>query len=454
MRGTRASLRTMGSALASVALVTTFLLAPLPAETSAGAAVPPCSTSWTNSAGGDWATPSNWSAGVPTSTSVACVTLGGTYTVSIAGWDDTASALRLGAKHGTQTLDFLPNCDKAAYLTLHAASTVGPHGIIDLEPATTCASNAVLTQDGRTFVNNGLIHAIAGATVINQLQVNLVNNGDLVLDSAAGSNSRSWTNNGTIEIADGVEASVGGNDVQLVNNGAIAATGSGSIVVRGTYVQGQGTTTGATPVVVLAGRIHYTGDGKSTVVARSESTTLAGNLAPHQKLVIEADCDEGSAVVEALADWTNRGTVVLTRDCGDGSARLEGEVTVTNLGTIQTKGEATLDEDVVNKGTLKIGAGTVNTFDAHITNAPSGTLSVQITGKTHYAHLFDATLQLAGTLVIATADKYWPAAHTTFPIADAGSSTGTFTTVSGTTRTGESVTYHVAYSADGVKLTT
>src|SRR5262249_30762004 len=133
MRGTKTSLRPMASALASAVLVTTFLLAPLPAETSAGAAGPPCSTSWTNPAGGDWATPSNWSAGVPTSTSDACVRLGGTYTVSIAGWDGTASSLQLGAKRGTQTLDFRPNCDKAAYLTLHATSTIGPHGVIALE---------------------------------------------------------------------------------------------------------------------------------------------------------------------------------------------------------------------------------------------------------------------------------------------------------------------------------
>ncbi len=68
--------------------------------------------SWTNAAGGSWATASNWSTGVVPSTSDdVCITLPGTYTVTLAPYSsaggDIVASLTIGGGAGTQTLDEL-----------------------------------------------------------------------------------------------------------------------------------------------------------------------------------------------------------------------------------------------------------------------------------------------------------------------------------------------------------
>ncbi|HEX8299805.1 MAG TPA: hypothetical protein VF594_11655, partial [Rubricoccaceae bacterium] len=63
-----------------------------------------CTTSWTNVAGGAWETSSNWSNGVPGSSSTACITLAGTYTVTTTGVDRAVSGLVVGGASGVQTL--------------------------------------------------------------------------------------------------------------------------------------------------------------------------------------------------------------------------------------------------------------------------------------------------------------------------------------------------------------
>jgi len=52
--------------------------------TSAGA-LPTCTDNYSGSTGGDWATSGNWSAGVPTATSVACIPSGTTVDVEESG---------------------------------------------------------------------------------------------------------------------------------------------------------------------------------------------------------------------------------------------------------------------------------------------------------------------------------------------------------------------------------
>ena len=61
-----------------------------------------CTTSWTAAAGGSWSTPGNWSAGVPTASSTACITLDGTYTVTGPTTTIAINALVLGGSSGIQ----------------------------------------------------------------------------------------------------------------------------------------------------------------------------------------------------------------------------------------------------------------------------------------------------------------------------------------------------------------
>jgi len=63
-----------------------------------------CTTSWTAAAGGSWSTPGNWSAGTPTASSTACITLSGTYTVTSPTSALAVNELVIGGSSGTQTL--------------------------------------------------------------------------------------------------------------------------------------------------------------------------------------------------------------------------------------------------------------------------------------------------------------------------------------------------------------
>src|SRR5204863_4117081 len=64
--------------------------------------VDPPTTHWINSSGGNWATASNWSQGVPTSTVDAVIDAAGTYAITISS-ADTAYSLTLNDAGATIT---------------------------------------------------------------------------------------------------------------------------------------------------------------------------------------------------------------------------------------------------------------------------------------------------------------------------------------------------------------
>src|SRR5579884_4141441 len=75
-------------------------------------ALPTCTDSWSNASGGDWWVAGNWSTNaVPVSTDDVCITLSGTYTVTLGGptsshaggaASTTVKSLTIGGASGTQ----------------------------------------------------------------------------------------------------------------------------------------------------------------------------------------------------------------------------------------------------------------------------------------------------------------------------------------------------------------
>ena len=113
----------------------------LVASAASAAAAQACSISWTSASGGSWGTASNWSTGkVPASTDDVCITLPGSYTVTLGatgGLNGGANvhSLTLGASIGTQTLDvagqdysYEGETYNSTTLTLAAASTINAGG--------------------------------------------------------------------------------------------------------------------------------------------------------------------------------------------------------------------------------------------------------------------------------------------------------------------------------------
>ena len=62
----------------------------------AAQAVPTCDTSWATYSSGFWDVAANWTNGVPTSSSNACITVGGAYTVTVRRSTNVAAGLTLG----------------------------------------------------------------------------------------------------------------------------------------------------------------------------------------------------------------------------------------------------------------------------------------------------------------------------------------------------------------------
>ncbi len=103
---TRVRLRLRSVAVGCV--VTTFAVPVLPATATAltkSVVATSCNDSWKSAVSGAWSEGANWTAGVPAGTSDVCITVPGTYTVTLAPWSaGTADPNHNGAAVGSLTL--------------------------------------------------------------------------------------------------------------------------------------------------------------------------------------------------------------------------------------------------------------------------------------------------------------------------------------------------------------
>src|ERR1700726_1575008 len=92
-----------------------------------------CTKSWAAAVSDPWATPGDWTpSGVPTSSDDVCITVAGTYAVTLNS-AVSVNSLTLGGASGTQTLSVAGDTAHGnAGLSLGAASTVGANGVFEL----------------------------------------------------------------------------------------------------------------------------------------------------------------------------------------------------------------------------------------------------------------------------------------------------------------------------------
>jgi hypothetical protein len=413
------------------------------------AASPSCTTSWANKQGGDWATASNWTHGAPNSATDACITLPGTYTVTVQSFDNSVRSLTLGGTDGSQTLAIEGDCSSSAFLQLSGDSFIGINGLVNV--GSNGCSTAELSNLGSVLTNDGQITTLPGSYSF--LSGDLVNNAFVNVEASAQVDGGTWTNAGTISVADGTSL-LFEDGATLANDKLIAAEGSGtlSFPYRATYTQGAGRLTGPEPVTIEGGRVNYVGGGKGTVAIRGYGSSVSGNVGPHQTLDVSSDCNDG-AELTAFGSWTNRGAILLRASCY-WNADLITQGTLTNRGTITTTGsryhnDAGLFGVFVNHGTLSIGAGSFVEPDG-LTNASDGTIGVELASPSLFGQIgvfYPPTISLDGTLSLSTRGPYWPRAGTTFAIIahDEGNLTGKFAKVTGRTKAGQSVKLSVHY---------
>jgi uncharacterized repeat protein (TIGR01451 family) len=337
-----------------------------------------CQTSWLATAGGQWSDAANWSAGVPTSGTNACITKFGTYTVHLTGGQD-AAALIVGGSNGAQTLSIEGTCESgAAELHLGAGSMVNPHGTVALTDTGDC-QYAWLDQMAGTLTNKGtIVSADSGTAQYRFIYGDFVNTGTVTIDATLTSDDggHTHTNTGTVSIASG--AAWDDNDSFRNLGGSLTTTGTGAFnQANATFTQGNGLTSG---VVVHHGNIAYTGPGSSAIVATG-SNNLSGNIAAGQSLTAEGGCGSGPGYLAVASPWTNAGTITLT-DTGDchwvwldqvsGTFTNTGTVHIANSGTTQAR---YIYGDLANSGTITIDA-TLTSDDSGRTHTNTGTVSI------------------------------------------------------------------------------
>ena len=344
-----------------------------------------CQDSWTNTAGGSWYEGTNWSTKAPPKEGEeACITAAGTYTVTM---DQTiegvaVESLTLGGGSGTQTLVVAATCGANAKLTTTEGLAIQANGALTTTKSG-CNNNVRLVGP---ISNAGTLTSEGGEGGAHRfIDGNLTNTGTFDVDSTTEYNAKgtTLTNEGTIDLATGV-ALVGANEAAIVNAaGAIDATGTGTVGMEPgtTFTQGNGTTSGAKPVILRRANLIYTGTGASKITQHGEGNTLSGNLAAGQSLVLESTNGEHEKTT-ASESFSNAGAITLTKsETNNNNARLViGSGTLANSGTISSEaaeggGHRFLEGNIANTGTLNIDSDTeFNAAKATLTN--EGTLNV------------------------------------------------------------------------------
>ena len=261
----------------------------LPSDTSGAFSIG--LVSWINAAGGSWTVPTNWSTGqVPGAGDEVVIDLDGTYTVTVFSGPGmfTVASLALGGTSGKQTL----STDRT--FTATDSVTVGANGAINL------AGTGGITSDKVT--NAGSITA----------------------------------NTGTIRAS-------------LDNQGALVATGPGTLDIVGSFTtSGTITIDSGQTLTIQNGTFVYeggniTGDGELRL--RDVTATLLSDLSPGPWTLTLGDRNLGG-------DVTVNGSATLTNVVGS---------TLNLIGA----GSININVPVVNQGTLS-----VETLNSTILNGP------------------------------------------------------------------------------------
>ncbi|HYI45079.1 MAG TPA: hypothetical protein VE174_06390, partial [Actinomycetota bacterium] len=371
-----------------------------------------CETSWTNAGGGAWNIGGNWDNGVPGSDDNACITLEGTYAVTVSGFAATVNSIDLGAASGTQTLTIqshgflnvsscLPHAD--ASLTTADGGQIGDNGGIVLTAVGTpgCGlETTMLEATGGTLTNAGTIRSEEGQgggnDTFRKLRGNITNTDGGVVDIDFNTNydaAATFLNDGgTVDIANAKRLYMpAGTGATFTNDdGEITVAGSGHISLDdgNTFNQGGGTTSFSDPVYVENSALNYTGTGASKIRTAGENTTLSGNIASGQDLIIEARAPYSvntclaiqSAKVTASQSFTNAGDITLTTVGMPGCAGEASTLEITN-GTLTNTGTILSEEGGGGSG----GGDTFRHLKGNVTNAVDGFIDV------------DQALRLGGT---------------------------------------------------------
>jgi hypothetical protein len=328
------------------------------------------------------------------------------------------------------------------------------------------ANNVRLTLPvGATLANSGSLATEAGRGGSRQIAGSLTNTGMLTVgaNTEYDGELKTLTNEGALDVAEGKALAV--SNKGIVVNGAGSsisggATGGVSMGSGTSFTQGAGTTSGSEPVVLDDAALAYSGSGASLIRVRGSSSTLAGNLAAGQTLVLESTSSE-NATVTAPGALVDAGTIAMVNSPFDS----DGNNVTLRLasGTLEDKGKLLVEENrggartieapVKSEKTLFLGAGAALRIDGSYTQTKKGTLEVAVNSASSFgASTITGEAALEGTLKLKQAKGFTPAEGAKFPILTTSARTGVFAKVKKNKIKKTSLLYEPTYSATGVTL--
>ena len=426
---------------------------------SASASAAGCSDSWTSASGGLWTDAANWSAGVPSSSSDVCITLAGTYTVTLEGGQNVNS-LTLGGASGTQTLGVVGTSGSSeARLTLAADSTIGQDGQLVLD-SQNAAGFAELTYGGvssPTLTNDGTIDTqveagsdLLGLSLDNAATLE-VKTGELNWNTG----STTLTNSGTVRVDSGAAVASTSGGTSFVNDSGGSVINDGSLTTMSdSWSQDGGSESGNPAQLTGGGTYSDTGTAAGGSFDLTGASTVSGTVGPNETLYELGAAGQDSSTRIAAGGATNDGKIVLDSQNGGGFAMLgtssePAGATWTNNGTIDTQVEGTGNGDYLatnldNTGTVEVKTGELNsgccsltvtnsgnvildsggtfalTSGSNVFDQPStGTLTVHAASGSSFGNLSGVgttQIKLAGTLAASLDTGFSPTAGETLPI--------------------------------------
>ena len=343
-------------------------------------------STWNVSTSGDWSDASDWSGGVPnSSTATATIAKSGTYTVDI-GSTETFSVGSITLNDTNATLEVDGKLDLAKTLTLTAG---------DLLLTGTISGGTINTGNGTFTVNGGTLSGVAIDGTIDMAgsaSSTLTVSGGLTMAGAAG------TGDGTVSLTglyDSLNFSgsqkISSAIINIANDGetSIDPVGSASLTI------GAAATIEHTGVGGYSGTVYLGSGGTGTIV--NDGTITAEASVGYQLnvgFIIDpasftnagtVNVSDGDMLTFESASFANKGTINID---GTSTVVFDFETVVSQLGTIDTSSGATLD---FSKSLNNVGT----TF-----NVPTGAvLEGAINGGT-----IDGTITLASDLQNASQD--------------------------------------------------
>jgi hypothetical protein len=415
-------------------LITCLLTLATLATTAAAAQA--CDETWNNASGGSWNTAANWTpAAVPTAGQAVCITLPGTYTVTLSANGPQVSganiaSLTLGTSSGAQTLSvqgqdygYQGEIYNSTTLTLNGPSTISSSGVLVLDatdagaaPGSGNLAGGSAILDTETLTNAGKIvtqsddpswqEYFEGELTDTSSASLDVNSGKLTMPSPNGggiapSYAYSVTNDGAMIVAANatlVLAAGLGDAGDFVNNGPVTNSGAITGVNQGgqmTWTQSGGSESG-NPVVLQSGAWLVDSVGTGSFLFNYASGALSGTIPAGQTVTVQGEVfnsggenyNSTSLGLNANANSapvTNDGKLVLDApgsgsDSGGNTYLTNG--TLDNNGTFVSQVEDShwgniLQASIVNRhgGNIDLNNGTL-TSDGSVTTSNSGSVTV------------------------------------------------------------------------------